>query len=238
MLDSYMEPTLLGKHVVVTGGTGSLGLAVLKTLRHRGAFCHVPVLDSAELDDFPLRDDPGVHFEEGVDLSSESSTRAFFAGVPALHASVHLAGGFSAAKLADTSFAELQSLLSINVHTCFLSCREAVARIRAGARGGRIVNVAARPALVPTGGVAAYAAAKAAVAALTVSLAEELAPEGIWVNAVVPSTMDTLANRASMPYADFDKWPKVEEVAEAISFLVSPENGCVRGALVPVYGKT
>ena len=97
--------------------------------------------------------------------------------------------------------------------------------------------VSAKPALVPTGGLSAYAMSKAAVAALTTSLAEELKEEGIWVNAVVPSTMDTPANRGAMPGADFSSWPSVGDVAETILFLASPQNRATRGALVPVYGK-
>jgi NAD(P)-dependent dehydrogenase (short-subunit alcohol dehydrogenase family) len=105
--------------------------------------------------------------------------------------------------------------------------------------GGRIVNVAARPALEWRMGanMAAYAASKAAVAALTVALAEKVAKDGVLVNAVAPSIMDTPANRADMPKADFSAWPKVE-VAETILFLASPENRVTRGAIVPVYGKT
>ena len=105
-------------------------------------------------------------------------------------------------------------------------------------REGRIVNVAARPALVPTAEMTAYAASKAAVAALTLSLAEELAPSGIWVNAVVPSIIDTAANRAAMPDANHASWPTPEEIAETIAFLASPQNEATRGALVPVYGRS
>ena len=106
--------------------------------------------------------------------------------------------------------------------------------------GGRIVNVAARPALEPRlgAGMIAYTASKAAVAALTQALGEEVAKDGILVNAVVPSTMDTPANRSAMPKADFSAWPKVEEVAATIVFLASPENKVTRSALVPVYGKS
>ncbi|MBC7173590.1 MAG: SDR family NAD(P)-dependent oxidoreductase [Polyangiaceae bacterium] len=233
-----MEPILAGKHVVITGGTGALGGAVVHALRVRGAICHVPVAEPGEVESFSLRDDEGVKLAVGVNLRSEEAAKSFFQGVPPLFASVHLAGGFSMAPVAETRLADLEYLLGANVHTCFLACREAVARMRAAGEGGRIVNVSARPALVPTGGMAAYSAAKAAVAALTLSLAEELAPEGIWVNAVVPSTIDTPANRASMPGADFERWPKVEDVAEAIASLVSVENRCVRGALVPVYGRS
>jgi NAD(P)-dependent dehydrogenase (short-subunit alcohol dehydrogenase family) len=84
----------------------------------------------------------------------------------------------------------------------------------------------------------AYAASKAAVAALTLALAEEVAAEGIWVNAVVPSIMDTKANRNAMPNADFAKWPKLDEVAATIAFLASPQNAVTRAALVPVYGRS
>ena len=106
--------------------------------------------------------------------------------------------------------------------------------------GGRIVNVAARPALEwRTGaGIVAYTASKAAVAALTAALAEEVAKDNILVNAVAPSIMDTQTNRQAMPKADFALWPKVEEVAATIAFLASPDNRVTRGAIVPVYGKS
>jgi NAD(P)-dependent dehydrogenase (short-subunit alcohol dehydrogenase family) len=107
-----------------------------------------------------------------------------------------------------------------------------------GGGGGRIVNVAARPAVAPVAGLAAYAASKAAVTNLTLTLSEELAAERIWVNAVLPSTMDTPANRAAMPKADHARWPKVAEVAATIVFLASPQNHVTRGALAPVYGQS
>jgi NAD(P)-dependent dehydrogenase (short-subunit alcohol dehydrogenase family) len=106
--------------------------------------------------------------------------------------------------------------------------------------GGRIVNVAARPALEwrSGAGMAAYAASKAAVAALTVALAEEVAKDNVLVNAVAPSILDTPANRKAMPKADHAVWPKVAEVAQTILFLASPANKVTRGAIVPVYGRT
>jgi NAD(P)-dependent dehydrogenase (short-subunit alcohol dehydrogenase family) len=120
----------------------------------------------------------------------------------------------------------------------FLCCREAVKAMRG--RGGRIVNVAAQPGVEPRrgAGMASYAASKAAVAALTLSLAEEVGAEGIWVNAVVPSIMDTEANRKAMPSAEHAKWPKLSEVAATIAFLASPQNAVTRAALVPVYGRS
>jgi NAD(P)-dependent dehydrogenase (short-subunit alcohol dehydrogenase family) len=84
----------------------------------------------------------------------------------------------------------------------------------------------------------AYAASKAAVAALTLSLSEELFGSSIWVNAIVPSIIDTKTNRAAMPDADHSAWPKPEQIAETVAFLASPQNSVTRGALVPVYGKS
>jgi NAD(P)-dependent dehydrogenase (short-subunit alcohol dehydrogenase family) len=134
----------------------------------------------------------------------------------------------------------------MNLTTTFLCCRTAVETMtRAGQRGqddqgGRIVNVAARPALEwrMGAGMTAYTVSKAAVAALTAALAEEVAKHDILVNAVAPSIMDTPANRQAMPKADFSAWPKVEEVAATIVFLASPDNKVTRGAIVPVYGKS
>ncbi len=118
-----------------------------------------------------------------------------------------------------------------------MCCREATRNFRRGGAGGRIVNVAARPAVQPAGGMIAYSASKSAVASITQSLAEEVKAEGILVNAVLPSLMDTPANRSAMPGADFSKWPQVEQVAQAIIFLAGPQNALTSGALLPVYGK-
>jgi len=140
-------------------------------------------------------------------------------------------------KVADTDKAALMAQIDQNLVSCFLCCRAAVRAM--SANGGRIVNVAARPALEwrAGAGMSAYAIAKAGVAVLTTTLAEEAAKDGVLVNAVAPSIMDTAANRAAMPKADYAAWPKVEEVAATIVFLASPDNRVTRGAVVPVYGK-
>ena len=158
-------------------------------------------------------------------------------GLGDVWASVHVAGAFAMAPAVDTSAADFRKMFDVKAMTCFLCCREAVRAMRRSGGGGRIVNVGARPAVVPTGGMIAYSTSKAAVASITQSLAEEVKPDGILVNAVLPSTMDTPANRAAMPDADFSAWPKVEEVAEAICFLASPANALTTGALVPVFGR-
>ncbi len=228
------------RHVVVTGGTGALGNAVVAALVAAGALCHVPYLHAAEAERFPLREHPKVKLTAGIDLTDESAVARLYDSVPSLWASVHLAGGFAMAPVGETTKADLIKQIDLNLVTAFLSCRAAVnAMTRTGA-GGRIVNVAARPALEwrSGAGMAAYTASKAAVAALTAALAEEVVRAGILVNAVAPSIMDTPANRAAMPRADYAAWPKVEEVAATILFLASPDNKVTRGGVVPVYGRS
>ncbi len=227
-----------GRSVVVTGGAGALGTAVCALLLERGARVHVPVRDEAERARVHL--EPRLEARLAPDLADEEVVARFYADVPDLWASIHVAGGYAGGAIDETSADDARRMLSMNAMTAWLSSREAVRRIRArsGDRGGRIVNVSAKPALVPTAGLSAYAMSKAAVAALTVSLAEELRDEGIWVNAVVPSVMATAANRAAMPSADQARWPSVDEVASTVVFLASPENRVTRGALVPVYGRT
>jgi len=226
------------RHVVVTGGTGALGGAVVGALVAAGAVCHVPHLVAAEAEHFPLKDHAQVKLMAAIDLTDEAAVARLYGGVSGLWASIHLAGGFAMSAVAATSKADLMKQVSLNLVTAFLCCGAAV-NAMAGA-GGRIVNVAARPALEwRTGaGMAAYTASKAGVAALTAALAEEVAKSGILVNAVAPSIMDTPANRAAMPQADFAAWPKVEEVAATILFLASPDNKVARGGIVPVYGRS
>lgn len=228
------------RQVMVTGGTGALGGALVRALVGAGATCVVPFVHAAEADRFALRAHARVKLIEVGDLSVEGDVGELYAGTDPLWASIHLAGGFAAAPIAQTGKAELMRQVEINFVTAFLCCRAAVAAMRRSGAGGRIVNVAARPALEPRAGagMVAYAASKAAVAALTTALAEEVAAEGILVNAVAPSIMDTPANRTAMPKANFAAWPKVEEVASTILFLASPDNGVSRGAVVPVYGKS
>lgn len=229
------------KHVVITGASGGLGGAVVERLVADGATVHVPLVE-AEIPGYAtwLRGERVVATPK-VDVGDEAAMVAFYAALPSLWASVHLVGGYAMAGIVETSLADFDKQMALNARSCFLACREAVRAMRRGAGsgggGGRIVNVAARPAVAPVGGMIAYAAAKAAVASITQSLAVELTPERIWVNAIVPSIIDTPANRKSMPNADFDSWPKPAELAAAIGFLVSAENALTTGTLLPVYGR-
>jgi NAD(P)-dependent dehydrogenase (short-subunit alcohol dehydrogenase family) len=228
------------RHVIVTGGTGALGTAVVGGLIAGGAVCHVPYIHVGEAERFPLRHHAQVTLVADVELSNEAAVAKLYAGVPKLWASIHLAGGFAMAPIGGTTKAALMGQVEMNLVTAFLCCQAAVAAMARAGEGGRIVNVAARPALEwRTGaGMVAYAASKVAVAAFTVALAEEVAKDGVLVNAVAPSIMDTPANRAAMPKADYAAWPKVEEVAATILFLASPDNQVTRGGIVPVYGKS
>ncbi len=227
-----------GRHVIVTGGTGALGTAVVGALLQAGATCHVPSRKKSEADAFPHRSHANVKLHPDVELTDEQSVARLYEAVPQLFASIHLAGGFAMAPVAQTRKGDFLKQIDTNLVSCFLCCHAAV-NAMAG-REGRIVNVAARAALEwrSGSGMAAYTAAKAGLAALTVALSEEVAKDGILVNAVAPSIMDTPANRKAMPKADFSAWPKVEEVAATILFLASPDNTVTRGAIVPVYGKS
>jgi NAD(P)-dependent dehydrogenase (short-subunit alcohol dehydrogenase family) len=231
-----------GKHVVVTGGTGALGSAVVGKLLGAGATCTIPYVNEAEAGRFPHRGDPNATLIAVSDLADEAAVAKVYAGAKpsaSLWASIHIAGGFAPGKVADTGKAALMAQIDSNLVACFLCCRAAVNTMQAAGGGGRIVNVASRQALEQRSGagMTAYTIAKAGVVALTAALAEEVAKDGILVNAVAPSIMDTPANRSAMPKANFAAWPKVEEVAATIAFLASPDNRVTRGAIVPVYGK-
>jgi len=226
------------KTVVVTGGTGALGTAVVGALLQQGAHCIVPYVHDAEAQRFPHRSHRRLLLMAVRNLADQADVDEVFDQTgSSLWASIHIAGGFAMGKVADTGKAALMAQIDQNLVSCFLCCRAAVRAM--SANGGRIVNVAARPALEwrAGAGMSAYAIAKAGVAVLTTTLAEEAAKDGVLVNAVAPSIMDTAANRAAMPKADHAAWPKVEEVAATIVFLASPDNRVTRGAVVPVYGK-
>lgn len=232
-----MKPTLEDLNIVITGGTGALGRAVVAQLLEAGARCHVPVFDEGDLADDPNAGHAMVRLHAGIDLTHESAVAEFYDESPNLWGSINLVGGYAGGPLENTSARQFEDLMRLNALTCFSCCKHAVRSMRATERGGRIVNVSARPALVPTAGLVAYAASKAAVAGLTRSLAEELKAENICVNAVAPSIIDTPANRESMPDADFRRWPKPAQIARAIVDLVSPGNAIVSGAIVPVFGR-
>lgn len=232
-----MSTDYSGRHIVITGGTGGLGSKVVEALLEAGATCHIPCFENETPKGFAYADHERVKLAFSIDLTSEDAVTAYYKTFPALWASIHLAGGFEMSSITETSLAAFDAMFQRNTVSAFLCCREAVRAMRRTGGGGRIVNVAARPAVEPTGGMIAYSTSKAGVASISQCLAAEVKAEGIFVNAVLPSIIDTAANRAAMPDADFDSWPKPAELARSICFLASTDNTLMSGALVPLYGR-
>lgn len=228
-----MQRDLEGLHIIVTGGAGALGGAVVTELAAAGAAIVVPCID-----DGPADRVAGVRYVPRVDLSQETAVSAVYGELPSLWASVHLAGGFTWAKIEDTTAELARAQWTMNALTCLVCSTAAVAKIRAGGRGGRIVNVTSRVVTQPAVGMASYVMSKAAVSALTTTLAEELREDGILVNAIAPGIIDTPANRAAMPGVDHARWPKPAELAQMVHVLVSPATSVTSGAIVPVYGRS
>lgn len=226
---------------LVTGGTGALGGSVCEALLAAGGRVHVTYLQERERARFAERfaTDAARITLHCIDVTSEAEVRLLFDAVLAadghLDALACIAGGFAMGPIEDTTLEAFEAQLSLNLRSVFLAAREAVRRMKP--RGhGRIVAVGTRAAVEPPALMSAYAPSKAAVLSLISVLAAELRGTGITANAVLPATMDTPANRKSMPDADFAKWTKTQDVARVIAFLLSPESGVTSGAHIPVYG--
>lgn len=242
-----MNIDFAGRRVIVTGGAGYLGSAIVDLMLASNAVVAVPCEHERELERVGAKSHPRLAAFGPIDLTDELSVEKFFddacgdwgAGPPAPPwAVINAAGGFAWKPMLDAGADVFDRQFRMNAMTSYLSTRAGAKRMIAQRAGGRVVNVAARPALEPRLGanMAAYTAAKAAVAAMSAALAEELVAHGILVNAVVPSVMDTPANRRDMSQADASKWAKVSDVAATVAFLASPQNVVTRGGLVPVYG--
>jgi len=236
--------TLAGKVAIVTGGSGGLGGAVVALLLAEGAAVYAPHRAAGELE--VLRERLGLAADanlsgEPLDLTDEAAVRTAYAGFAARHGGldilVNLAGGFGGGSpVHETGWELWQQQLDINLKTAVISCAAAAPHLIARG-GGAIVNVATRTATQPGKNLAAYAAAKRAVLQLTEALAEELKPHGVTANAILPSTIDTPANRASAPKADHSRWVRPEEIARVVGFLVGPDAAIISGAHIPVYGR-
>ena len=223
-----------GKVVVVTGASGALGKVVAEVALARGARVagvdHAPAQIPATAERIELGD---------VDLSDAAQAKRAIDAAAAhfgrLDALINIAGGFAFETVAEGDPKTWQRMYALNVLTALNASRSALSHL--GASGaGRIVNIGAMGALQAGSGMGAYAASKAGVHRLTEALAAEWKGK-ITVNAVLPSTIDTAANRASMPKADFAKWVTPQELADVILFLVSDAASAVTGALLPVSGR-
>ncbi len=223
-----------GKIVVVTGASGALGKVVVSSALAKGA--RVAGVDHAAsaMKVTPERIEFG-----GVDLTDATEARKAIDAAAShfgkLDALINIAGGFAFETTAEGDPKTWQRMHALNVLTALNASRSAIPHLTASG-AGRIINVGAMGALHAGAGMGAYAASKAGVHRLTEALAAEWKGK-ITVNAVLPSTIDTAANRASMPDADFAKWVRPEELADVILFLASDAASAVTGALLPVNGR-
>ena len=228
---------LHGKVVVVTGGFGSLGAAVGRTLSAAGA--SVALLDRVDSARAPADLTQAMALGE-VDLGSSASSSMAMTRIAErfgrLDALVNVAGGFRWEKVDGGSVETWDALYQTNLRTALNACQSALPHLLASG-DGRIVNIGAGAATKAAVGMGAYAASKAGVARLTEALADELKDRGVTVNAVLPSIIDTIANRADMPTADFARWVKPEQIAELIAFMLSPGARAITGALIPISGR-
>ena len=230
---------MTARSALVTGGTGALGQSVVLRFLHDGAAVAVPWIVLEEWEALRSRAGDGGARLHGarVDMTDESALATFVTDVLARHQGldvlVNTVGGFAGGDLASTSLAEWRRMLDLNLTSAVIGCRAVLPAMRAAGRG-RIVNVASRAVVPPAGGFIAYTVAKSAVIALTQALAQEERAHGIAVNAVLPSTMDTPANRRAMPDADRSGWVSTEAVAGVIAYLASDAAAAVSGACVAI----
>ena len=231
---------LTGKVIAVTGGFGNLGIAVGVAAVGSGA--HVALIDRASAPSASKLPDAlsGALLLGNVDLGAFEAAQQALAAVTQRFGGIdilaNVAGAFRYQTLAEGDLANWDLLYAVNVKTAVVTSKAVLPHLRARG-GGRIINVGAAAAGKAGKGMGAYAAAKAGVAKLTESLAEEVKDHGINVNAVLPSIIDTPANRADMPTADFTRWVTPEALAEVILFLASDAARAVTGALLPVSGR-
>ena len=225
---------------MVTGGTGALGQAVTLRFLTEGAVVAVPYAVAKERDQLCERATPadrGRLVTEPVDVTDLAAMTAFVERTVVARGRVDIlvgaVGGFAAGSLLETDEATWRRMLDLNLTSAFAATK-AVAPHMVRARYGRIVLVASRAVVVPAGGVLAYTVSKVGVIALAQALARELGPHGVTVNAVLPSTMDTPANRAAMPDSDRRGWVPVEAVADAIAMLAREQSAHITGTLLAV----
>jgi NAD(P)-dependent dehydrogenase (short-subunit alcohol dehydrogenase family) len=232
--------TLASRAAIVTGGTGALGQAVVRRLLTEGASLCVPWVVDQERDALHGRLTPAERARLLMVRADVTEPGAMAAvvdrareGYGRLDILVALVGGFGPGSLLETDRATWDRMLSLNLTSAFTAARAAVP-LMAAAGYGRVVTVGSRAVVPPAGGFIAYTVAKAGVIALTQALAQELRGSGVTANCVLPSTMDTPANRAAMPEADRRGWVPVDSVADAIVFLTRDESGHITGTLLSI----
>ncbi|HET7049974.1 MAG TPA: SDR family NAD(P)-dependent oxidoreductase [Solirubrobacteraceae bacterium] len=224
---------------IVTGGTGGLGAAVVTRLLDDGWRVVVPWIVERELERVERR--PGLELvradvTDPAEVATIVSAAAASDGAP-LGGLVNLVGGFAmGARVDETPVDDFEKQFRLNLRPTYLMTQAALKEMLANG-GGSIVCVGTRAALHPFKGAAGYIASKAAVIAFSQAVAVEYKDDGIRCNVILPSVIDTPANRASMPNADHDRWVKPAEIATVISHLLSPDAAVTSGATIPVYGR-
>ena len=228
-----------GKQILLTGGTGGLGLGVTPTVLARGAQVTIPYHSERGIERLKEKL-PSAEFERirfvKADLNQEALVERLVSDLGRVDVLIHLVGGFSMGRTDEFSFEDWKKSFDLNLNTTFLVCKHSLKVMRQ--RGyGRIVTVGSRGAVQPAAQLAAYSAAKAGVVALIKAIAEENKDRDITANVVLPSVIDTAANREAMGSEQADTWVKPESLAEVICFLASEAARDVSGAAIPVYGK-
>ena len=221
------------RRIAITGGFGALGAATVQAALDAGA--RVVAIDRTNPPVGGLGDATCLG---GVDLADPSAAKEALAAAAkamgGLDALVNIAGTFRYETVADGELDTWDLLYRVNLRTAVAASQAALEHLQAG---GRIINIGAASALKAGAGVAAYTASKSGVMRLTESLAEELKGRDITVNALLPSILDTPANRADMPDAEFSRWVSPQQLAQVIMFLVSEQSSAITGALIPVTGR-
>jgi NAD(P)-dependent dehydrogenase (short-subunit alcohol dehydrogenase family) len=223
------------RSVVVTGGTGGLGAAVTRAFLDEGWRVVVPWLYEQELE--RVDEHERLRLVQADLMDRDAAAEAVAAAGDDLRALVNLVGGFAmGGRVHETPVDDFERQLRLNLRPTYLMCAAALPRLLA-AGGGAIVCVSSRAAVRPFAGAAGYITAKAGVLALVDALHEEYRHDGVRVNAILPSTIDTPANRSSMPDADFERWVRPEEIARVVRVLCSDDLAVTGGGHIPVYGQ-
>ena len=230
------------KTAIVTGGTGALGSVVAEHFAEEGANVAIPYSSEKSLSAVSqkLRDRSEKLLMMKCDLTDAAQVQSFVDAVMKRFGSVdfliNTAGGYVGGKLIDdVTLDEWDNIMKLNLRSTFLACRSALRMMRKQ-NSGRIVNIAAMPALTPSAKRGPYAVSKRGVITLTEAIAEEVKGTGITANAIAPSIILTEANRQSMPNADFSKWVTPEEIARLILYLCSDDARSVSGNVLKIYG--
>lgn len=226
------------RHAIITGATGGLGSAVAPMVLSRGARLVIPYRSTASLETMKGRfagaELSRVTFVQ-ADLADEASVASLFAASERVDVLIHLVGGFSMGPTTEVTLERWHSEIDLNLTSAFLACRQALRRMREHGYG-RIVTVGSRAAVEPGAEMAAYSAAKAGVVALTRSIAEETKGSDITANCILPSTIDTAANRSAMGEAMAGHWVDPHLAAELVCFLASEKARDLRGSVIPIFG--